>query len=91
MFHALVRPVIAAISGTMPRETAMEARIAQAVPSNHGREELLLVRLTEDGLAEPVAAKSGLVLPLTRADGYVTIPREAEGLVKDARVRVILF
>ena len=91
VFHALVRPLIASLSGTQMQESRIPARIAQAIPSNHGREELLLVRLTEGGMAEPIAAKSGLVLPLTRADGYVVIPREAEGLGKDALVSVVLF
>lgn len=91
VFHALVRPLIASLAGCELRERTSLARITQVIPSNHGREELLLVRLTEDGLAEPIAAKSGLVLPLTRADGYVVIPREAEGLGKDALVSVVLF
>ena len=91
VFHALVRPLIAALSGTQLQDRAIPARMAQAIPSNHGREELLLVRLTEDGMAEPVAAKSGLVLPLTRADGYVVIPRDVEGLGKNVLVRVVLF
>jgi len=91
VFHALVRPLIASLAGCELRERTSLARMAQAIPSNHGREELLLVRLTEDGMAEPIAAKSGLVLPLTRADGYVVIPREAEGLGKDALVSVVLF
>ena len=91
VFHALVRPLIASLAGYELRERTSLARMAQAIPSNHGREELLLVRLTEDGKAEPIAAKSGLVLPLTRADGYVVIPREAEGLGKDSLVSVVLF
>ena len=91
VFHALVRPLITALSGTQLQDRAIPVRMAQAIPSNHGREELLLVRLMADGMAEPIAAKSGLVLPLTRADGYVVIPREAEGLGENALVRVVMF
>ncbi len=90
VFHALVRPIIAALSGGMLAETIVPAVLTRAAPSNHGREELLPVRLS-GGEAEPLFIKSGLVLPLTRADGYVRIPRDTEGLQKGARVDVILF
>lgn len=90
VFHALVRPVLSAMAGENIGERVVSAVLTQAAPSNHGREELLPVRLT-DGEAEPVAIKSGLVLPLTRAQGYIRIPRDTEGLPKGARVNVILF
>lgn len=90
VFHALVRPALATLSGETLRERMTSATLTQAVPSNHGREELLLVRL-EGGQAQPVPTKSGLVRPLTQADGYVKIPRDTEGLAKGARVDVVLF
>lgn len=90
VFHALVRPVIAAMAGEELRETIVTAALTQAVPSNHGREELMPVRL-KGAEAEPLFIKSGLVRPLTRADGYIRIPRDAEGLPGGARVDVILF
>jgi molybdopterin molybdotransferase len=90
VFHALVKPILAALAGESPRVRTSPAALTQAVSSNHGREELLLVRLDEEQ-AEPVPSKSGLVLPLTRADGYVRIPRDTEGLAKGARVDVFLF
>lgn len=90
VFHALVRPLIAAMLGeTFTQHTAV-ATLAQAAPSNHGREELLPVRLT-DGFAEPVALKSGLISPLTRASGYIRIPRDTEGLAKGSLQEVVLF
>lgn len=90
VFHALVRPLIAALKGEPLVERTIHAEIAQSAPSNDGREELLPVRVCE-GKAEPVALKSGLISPLTRASGYVRIPRDAEGLQKGAAVEVILF
>jgi molybdopterin molybdotransferase len=90
VFHALVRPVIAALCGETLVERTVRASLTQAAPSNHGREELLPVRL-RGGSAEPIALKSGLVLPLTRADGYIRIPRDTEGLPQNAQVNVILF
>ncbi len=90
VFHALVRPLLFALSGETPHERTVTATLAQAAPSNHGREELLPVRLS-GGFAEPVALKSGLIAPLTRADGYIRIPRDTEGLPKGACVDVVLF
>lgn len=90
VFHALVRPLIAAMLGETFTQRTVNATLAQAAPSNHGREELLPVRL-ENGFAEPVALKSGLISPLTRADGYIRIPRDTEGLSKGTRIEVILF
>ncbi|MDP3448503.1 MAG: molybdopterin-binding protein [Eubacteriales bacterium] len=90
VFHALVRPLLAAMAGAALTQRTAQATLTQVAPSNHGREELLPVRLRE-GYAEPVALKSGLILPLTRADGYIRIPRDTEGLEKGAQVEVILF
>ena len=90
VFHALVRPLLATLSGGEIVERTARATLLSAVPSNEGREELLPVRL-RDGGAEPVALKSGLLSPLTRANGYIRIPRDTEGLQKGAPVDVILF
>lgn len=90
VFHALVRPLIAELSGTPLLHRTKKVSLTQSVPSNHGREELLPVRLTEEG-ADPVPLKSGLISPLCRADGYIHIPRDAEGLCKGTSVDVVLF
>ena len=90
VFHALVRPLIAKFCGEMAAERTQRATLTQAVSSNHGREELVPVRLVE-GQAEPVPIKSGLISPLSRADGYIHIPREAEGLPQGTLVEVVLF
>ena len=90
VFHALVRPLISQLAGESFAPRTVNATLLQAAPSNHGREELLPVRL-EDGFAEPVALKSGLISPLTRASGYIRIPRDTEGLAKGTLQEVILF
>lgn len=67
------------------------ARISENVSSNQGRETCLLVRLisNEEGLvAKPIYAKSGSIASLGRADGYVLIPRNREGLNKNEPVWV---
>lgn len=90
MFHTLVYPALVALQGQKLQENKVSARLSTAVPSNHGREELVAVRMEGDHVV-PIAAKSGLVIPLARADGFIRIPRDTEGLMKDALVDVILF
>ena len=90
VFHALVRPLIAALKSETLVERTVRVRLTQAVPSNDGREELLPVCAFGEE-AEPVAIKSGLISPLTRANGYIRIPRDTEGLPKGAAVDAILF
>ena len=90
VFHALARPALAALCGTNLQERTQVAILTQALPSNHGREELVPVRLL-GGEAEPVALKSGLISPLSRAQGYLKIPRDVEGIPQGARVEIILF
>lgn len=90
MFHVLVRPALAAMQGMDLPETKVSATLYSTLPSNHGREELVPVRL-ENGMAVPITAKSGLVVPLALADGYIRIPRDTEGLMRGAPVDVILF
>jgi molybdopterin molybdotransferase len=42
-------------------------------------------------IAEPVFGKSGMISTLTRADGYIIIDMNTEGLRKDEPVLVYLF
>ena len=68
----------------------VSAEITESISSNHGREELVPVIL-ENGRAQPLFFKSGLVSLLSSADGFVVIPRNREGLFKDEKVTVYLF
>ena len=81
---------IAALTGAKSTDRAVGAVLSEHVSSNHGREELLCVRL-ESGKAIPVYGKSGVISLLSAADGYLVIPREAEGIREGSRVDVILF
>lgn len=68
----------------------LSAEITENISSNHGREELVPVILNE-GNAQPLFFKSGLVSLLSSADGFTVIPRNKEGLFKDEKVTVHLF
>jgi molybdopterin molybdotransferase len=88
MFHNLVRPLLFSMSNSKVERTTIEARLSRAVSSNHGREEVILVRLEGD-LAIPVPSKSGLISTVSKANGYFLIPRDQEGLASGEKVNVI--
>ncbi len=56
--------------------------LAVNIPSNHGREEYLCVTLNENNEVVPLHTKSGIVSVLSKAEGFIKIERNAEGLFK---------
>lgn len=90
MYELLVKPLICDMLGADARPITVAAELSRAVPSNHGREELVPVSL-KDGLAVPIAGKSGLITTLSQADGYIRIPRDCEGLAMGETASVILL
>jgi molybdenum cofactor synthesis domain-containing protein len=90
IFHLLVRPLLASMLGTDLEDRRVRVPVARAVPSNHGREEYVPVAL-RDGEAQPIPSKSGLITTLARADGYIAIPRDKEGLRQGELVEVTLL
>ena len=86
-----VRPLIAMMLGAFRKPLTTGAWISEAVSSNHGRAEYIVVRLDEDGIAFPVKSKSGLITSLADADGYICIPRDCEGLAAGSHVVVTYF
>jgi len=98
IFHAFVRPIIRQLSGEIVRTNAGEeglmATLSRNVASAPGREDLVRVALeeAEDGcLAHPLMGNSAMISTMTKADGYIAIPLEAEGLREGAQVRVHLY
>lgn len=90
MAALLVKRHVAARTGTLCAEQTVTAVLSEHVSSNHGREELLCVRL-EGSKAIPVHGKSGVISLLTAADGYVVIPRDTEGYAAGTAVKVHSF
>lgn len=75
-------------------EIRTTARMKTNLASAPGKTTCLLVRLIwEDGgyTAEPVLGKSGLITTMTKADGYVIVDMNREGLKKDEIVPVYQF
>lgn len=87
IFDYLVKPLLLAMQGGKAQTIQVRAELTRAVPSNHGREEFILVCL-DGGEAVPVPSKSGLISTVSRANAYFIIPRDQEGLPKGALVQV---
>jgi len=87
MFQALVKPLLSSLSNSQSEQVSVEARLTRAVSSNHGREEVILVRL-EGNQATPVPSKSGLISTVSKANGYFLVPREQEGVASGELVTV---
>lgn len=98
IFHAFARPLLRRLSGETERAEAapegVSAALSRNVASAPGREDMIRVWLAqdEDGrVAHPLMGSSAMISTMTKADGYITVPLEAEGLPEGARVRVTLY
>lgn len=90
IYYLFVRPLIYRMMDSAPQIRTVTAHCSVSIPSNHGREACVPVRLEGD-YAEPLMGKSGLITTLSRADGYIRIPRNSEGVRQGEPVQVLLF
>lgn len=95
-FEVFARPTILRFLGIEEEGRArLKAKLTRRVAGVLGRRVILRVRVVEkdgDFLAEPIRIKgSGIITTMTRANGYVIIPEDREGLRKDEIVMVHLF
>ncbi len=94
-----VRPLLSRLSGKKNSGTGwgktVGAVLARNVPSVHGRQDYVRVRLEENGdgslSAIPLLGKSGLISTMVKADGLVCVGLNEEGLAKGVQVEVALF
>jgi len=96
IFHALVAPILRAMSGLSSRAmVTLDARVAFKVMSAKGRRELLPVHLTRTAtggyLAYPAMGGSGAITSFSLSDGFIDIPDTVEFLEEGEQVRVTLF
>lgn len=94
IYHIFARPLICAMMDAPCEEAGIKARLTATIPSNHGREECVPVQLTrtQDGFtATPVVGKSGLITVLSRAGGYVRVPRDCEGISAGSEIEAFRF
>ncbi|MBF0482112.1 MAG: molybdopterin biosynthesis protein [Desulfovibrionaceae bacterium] len=94
-FEELVKPLAAWLCRSEPRERpTATAVMARDVPSKLGLEEFLRAavgRVGERLVAVPLARGAGLITSLTKAQGLVRIPANAEGVKKGEQVSATLL
>ena len=94
IYHLFVRPLIYAMLGESRKDLPASMELTQSIPSNHGREECVPVRVVFQNAvpkAEPIIGKSGLISSFSQADGYLRIDRDCEGLAAGEMVGVYRF
>lgn len=98
-FREFVAPVIRRMAGhSQEMDTTLEARLPMRVNSERGRTEYLLVGLVQnfdnekaEWTAYPMGKGSGSVTTFSRADGFITIPRQCEYLEAEETTTVHLL
>jgi molybdopterin molybdotransferase len=94
-FEAFARPTLLRMLGVNEARPSVDAKLTRRVAGALGRKVFLRVRVfeKEDKLfAEPVRVTgSGVLTTMTKANGYVIIPENREGIDEGETVRVQLF
>ena len=82
VFRLIGMPIVRRVGGwtVEPLRGTIRATLSRDLPSAAGRLDVVQVRLSDDGLAEPIFGSSALLSVLTAADGYVIVPEDANGL-----------
>jgi len=94
VFHRLVRPVIAWLSGTEVHDATQIAQVTRNIPSEAGLTEYVRVKLRRDNdelWAEPIFGKSASLSTLAQTDGFIEIATGTEGLIEGEHTLVILW
>jgi len=96
-FEVFARPLICRLLG-LPREEqrcTVKAVMARQISTALGRKNFVRVKVfekNEDFVAEPVSARgSGALSTMTKANGFVVVPENREGIAEGETVTVHLF
>jgi molybdopterin molybdotransferase len=96
-FEVFARPLISKLVGLQRDEQRchVKAAITRRISTALGRKNFVRVRVfqkNDELFAEPVSAKgSGSISTMTRANGFVVVPENREGLSEGENVTVFLF
>lgn len=90
ILNVIVIRLIKEIQNLLWEDPVMELELQEKVSSNHGRVEFIAVQV-RDNKAIPLLGKSGLIMSLAKADGYIKIDRNVEGIPCGANVLVHRF
>jgi molybdopterin molybdotransferase len=93
VFRLIGMPLVRRAGGwtVEPVVGSLRARLSSDLPSAAGRLDVVQVRLTAAGVAEPIFGSSALLSVLTAADGYVIVPEDANGLSAGEPVEVFPY
>jgi molybdopterin molybdotransferase len=96
-FEVFARPLICRMLGLEKEEhrLTVKAKITRRVSTVLGRKTFVRVRVLQrfgEFFAEPISARgSGIISTMTKANGYVVVPENREGLEEGEAVSVYLF
>lgn len=89
--YLLVRPAVKRLAHLSDDTQRREARLSRKIPSRPGYITFARVSL-RDGIAEPVMISgAGILSSVARADGFVLVPEDLEGLDEGEKVEVHIF
>ena len=89
--YLFVRPALQKIGRRSDRLPRTRVPLKRKIPSRPGYLSLVRVAIRE-GKAEPIMiAGAGILSSVARADGFVVVPEEREGLEAGEMVNVTLF
>ena len=98
VFHVMVRPMLEAIGGLSENHIGVAHEVSAVLSRNlasvQGREDYVRVKLVHRAnqvCAEPILGKSCLIHTMVKADGFIRIDMNSEGLDKGTPVTIILF
>jgi molybdopterin molybdotransferase len=93
-FDVFVRPALQLQLGQREQRwnRRVRGRLRRKLASALNRTDFVRVRLTGEGEVEPLrSGGAGVLTSVTRADGFVIVPRDDEGLETGTEVEVYLF
>jgi molybdopterin molybdotransferase len=93
-FDVMVRPALQLQLGQREQRwnRCVRGRMRRKLASALNRTDFVRVRLAGEGEVEPLrSGGSGVLTSVTRADGFVIVPRDEEGLEAGAEVDVYLY
>ncbi|MEE9474282.1 MAG: gephyrin-like molybdotransferase Glp [Candidatus Hydrothermarchaeaceae archaeon] len=93
-FEVFVRPALQKMQGAIPYNPypQTEGVLKKKIASELGRRDFVWVTVNEKGGVTPVRTSStGIVSSLVRADGFVVVPENTEGVEKGKKVKVKLW
>ena len=89
-FLVVGEPLLARLTRLAAREPGTPVRLARKIVSTVGMAEVVPVRRAGEGV-EPLASGHWPLQALTRADGYVLLPPESEGMAAGATIEMRPF